>query len=367
MNKLRLYGNWIKGALAKRVLATLELTYRCNLRCKTCGVWKKTDDPLLKKESELSLDQICLLLDDLKAMGIEKINLIGAEPLMRKDLLEIVQEIQKRGLACEITTNGTMVTEDFALAAVEHGVDRINISLDAAGEDHDRIRGVNGTFERVRRSITLLREVRDRERKQHPRLTIHTCISRLNFGQLEKIVPIAIETGADLLRYAYLTATPKEPMANTTLDGISIGSTRFISNNGSLLLERTQIHILKQKLRLCQRAAENSPLQVRVGANLRRSEASLAQGTVNTTLCRTLRNRIIVNPVGEVYPCALLDQYAYGNVKHESIRAIWSGEKRMRLVHRVDKELFPICRYCGCHYASNLGVLKYVSALLRKY
>ena len=89
--------------------ATLELTYRCNLTCKTCGVWKKGFKDIDKELTRLEIFQI---VDQLKAFGIECLSLLGSEPFMKEDIGEIFSYIKRVGLKCFITSNGVLMTED---------------------------------------------------------------------------------------------------------------------------------------------------------------------------------------------------------------------------------------------------------------
>jgi len=66
--------------LAKPNTVTLTLTSKCNLRCIMCDHWK------LKKQEELSLKEIKILIDQIKEWDVKEIELSGGEPFMRKDL-----------------------------------------------------------------------------------------------------------------------------------------------------------------------------------------------------------------------------------------------------------------------------------------
>lgn len=108
----------------------ISLTDRCNLRCRYCmpcdGICKLSHDQILSLEDTLELVKIA------SELGINKIRLTGGEPLVRKGLLWLCEEIKKidtiKDLA--LTTNGTLlapVASDLKSA----GVDRVNISLDS--------------------------------------------------------------------------------------------------------------------------------------------------------------------------------------------------------------------------------------------
>ena len=87
--------------------ATLEVTQRCNARCKHCynGYERTTCEP--------SLDVIKKRIDNLKQLGIQYIEVTGGEPLIRKDILEITKYILSNGLKYCIATNGSYVKNNL--------------------------------------------------------------------------------------------------------------------------------------------------------------------------------------------------------------------------------------------------------------
>ena len=109
-----------------------SITDRCDLRCKYCMPTK--NDKFFKKESILSSDQIKKILDLFIKTGIKKVRITGGEPLIRKDILEIINFLKNKKdnkLLDEIllTTNGTQLKK-YAKDISNLGVDRINVSLD---------------------------------------------------------------------------------------------------------------------------------------------------------------------------------------------------------------------------------------------
>lgn len=107
----------------------ISVTDRCNLRCTYCmpeqGVASK------KHSDILSYEQIIAVVRAAAALGIKKIRLTGGEPLVRKGILYLVEELKKLPGVEELTltTNGVLL-EKMALPLKQTGIDRINISLD---------------------------------------------------------------------------------------------------------------------------------------------------------------------------------------------------------------------------------------------
>ncbi len=155
----------------------LELTRNCNLRCQFCDMWKikyRNPEDLSK---ELSLSEIINLVDEAKRMGTILIHLAGGEVLLRPDIVEIVRQINKRGLASSLTTNGTLLSEKMIKDLIAAGLKHIIVSLDSSfPEIHDEIRGVRGTFEKVVQSIKDIKTISD-----NMKISINTLITKKNF------------------------------------------------------------------------------------------------------------------------------------------------------------------------------------------
>ena len=113
----------------------LSVTDRCDLRCAYCMPERMT---FLPKAEVLSLEELHRMALGFIARGVSKIRLTGGEPLVRRDMIELVQAIgRKLGDGLEeltLTTNGTQLAA-HAEALFAAGVRRVNVSLDTLGRD----------------------------------------------------------------------------------------------------------------------------------------------------------------------------------------------------------------------------------------
>jgi MoaA/NifB/PqqE/SkfB family radical SAM enzyme len=160
----------------------VSVTYRCNSRCKTCNVWKRSADELTTEEWRQVFANI--------GHTPYYLTFSGGEPFLRDDIVEIVRSAMD---ACQpaivtIPTNGLLsgTIPGKVKEILEHSGKvqvGINLSLDGIGEQHDAIRGVKGNYERALETYRRLREL------AHPNLTlsIHTVVSRFNVDQIEDI------------------------------------------------------------------------------------------------------------------------------------------------------------------------------------
>lgn len=132
MNKPDLRRTGLTDALGRRIsYLRISVTDRCDLRCRYCMAERMT---FLPKDQVLTLEEIALLADLFIARGVRNIRLTGGEPLVRRDIVDLVRRIGRHlgeGLdELTLTTNGTRLAQ-HAEALFDAGVRRINVSLDS--------------------------------------------------------------------------------------------------------------------------------------------------------------------------------------------------------------------------------------------
>jgi len=107
----------------------ISVTDRCNLRCAYC--MPEPEYTWLSKDSLLHFEEISRLADVFLGVGIDKIRLTGGEPLLRRDLPDLVALLaRKPGLADLSLTTNAILLADYAAALKDAGLKRLNISLD---------------------------------------------------------------------------------------------------------------------------------------------------------------------------------------------------------------------------------------------
>ncbi len=121
----------------------LSVTDRCNLRCTYC---QPAGSPVTcaSQDELLSLKQWVRLVRVAADLGVTKVRLTGGEPLVRPDILPLIQEISRiRGITeLALTTNGLLLG-DMAQALKHAGLDRVNVSLDSM--DRQTYRQITGS------------------------------------------------------------------------------------------------------------------------------------------------------------------------------------------------------------------------------
>lgn len=132
-----------------------EITQKCNARCEHCG--SRCDincEELLTKE-----DIVSCLEDVKKKIGTDMmINISGGEPLMRKDLFEIMSEVSSMGFDWGMVTNGTLINDDVIQKMKTSGMKTITISIDGMKYTHEKLRHLPGSFDVIIKNLYKLKE-----------------------------------------------------------------------------------------------------------------------------------------------------------------------------------------------------------------
>ncbi|MDT3424841.1 putative heme d1 biosynthesis radical SAM protein NirJ1 [Paenibacillus forsythiae] len=124
-------------------------TRACNLTCKHCYANAcPAHDP-----DEMSTEEAKAFIDDLAAFQAPVLLFSGGEPLIRKDIVELIAYASSKGLRPVISTNGTLITADKAKSLKEAGIKYVGVSLDGLEERHDEFRGRKGAFEQALQGI----------------------------------------------------------------------------------------------------------------------------------------------------------------------------------------------------------------------
>ena len=173
-----------------------NLTYRCNLACEHCyldaGGTPQVATENFADRSELGTEECFRVIDEIAAFAPECITILtGGEPLLRRDILEIVRRASERGLWVVVGTNGVRITENVAKRLAEAGARGLSLSLDALDPDrHDGFRKVRGAWRNTVEGAEIL------NRTGLP-FIVQTTAGSHNLGELDAIADFAHDRLAD--------------------------------------------------------------------------------------------------------------------------------------------------------------------------
>jgi radical SAM family uncharacterized protein len=182
---LRLYRGLILNSFGRKapVFSGHKLTYNCNLKCKMCPFWRRSSEDLSTREEKKILRQFY-------DSGVCAVGFEGGEPLLRKDLPEILAYSRSLPLHTSIITNGTLLKSRIdEIAPYISGI--VFVSLDGLQKTHDLIRGVNGCFKRSLEGIVAA--------KKKVSIRINTTIMADNVHEVEDVVKLAKDLGVKIV------------------------------------------------------------------------------------------------------------------------------------------------------------------------
>ncbi|MBW8002855.1 MAG: radical SAM protein [Planctomycetes bacterium] len=181
------------SAKSKQLLRLLfwESTIKCNLTCAHCRRLE-SDDAVI---TDLTTAQAKDMIDQLSELaGSQPFNPVmvfsGGEPLCRDDIFELIGYAKSLGIVPALATNGTLVDSQMAEKIKNSGVVRASVSLDGAtSEIHNKLRQLEGSFERAVEGIKQLRE-------KEIQFQINITLTKNNAHQLEDVYELAMSLGA---------------------------------------------------------------------------------------------------------------------------------------------------------------------------
>ncbi len=176
-----------------------ECTLRCNISCQHCGSDCSSDNSV----KDMPLKDFLNVLDSIKTSEDPSkimVAITGGEPLVRGDLAEAGRQIKKRGFRWGMVTNGYAMTQTIFEELLQAGMSSVAISLDGPKDEHDWLRGKNGSFERAVNTIKYAAGAA----KRGLFFDIVTCVNRKNFCKLNEFRDFLLDIGVRYWRLAFI-------------------------------------------------------------------------------------------------------------------------------------------------------------------
>ncbi|WP_426417640.1 radical SAM protein [Aestuariirhabdus sp. LZHN29] len=181
-------------------MIAINLTDRCNLACDHCYLDARTLSD--GAPNELSTAEVCTLLEEIASRGTETmVVLTGGEPLLRRDLEELIAHGSGLKLFMVLGSNGTLLSEQRIRSLKAAGLMGVGISLDSIDPDwHDRFRGKPGAWYQT---VTAMEQCR----VQGLSFQVHFSVHAGNAHELEAMVDAAHQQGARVFNLFFLVCT----------------------------------------------------------------------------------------------------------------------------------------------------------------
>lgn len=296
----------------------LEVVAACNLTCTHCFA-----GTLPRRGALLTTAELDRLFAELAGLGCFRLNLTGGEPLLRRDLLELVDLAAGHGLHCTLTSNGTLLDERLARELGRRDGLRLNVSLDGAtAATHDAVRGP-GSFALVRERLALLR--------RHARFGLAFTVGAHNAHEAGEFAALSRRLGADVA-----VVRPLYPVGEALRHPELLPSLRTYTDAVAALARLGRPDAGAELCGLDPRpAAGELPIPANAGCSAGRLQCSISAH-------------------GALSPCSFLGADFEGDdVRTRSFAALWREGQRFRQLREVAGRVDG-CRARALHTAGSL-------------
>jgi len=312
----------------------LELTNRCNSQCQTCI---RTVAP--EPDCDMSVADVRRIVDEipnLEAVALQ----VNGEPLLYPHLAQVVRLLVDRGVIVELNTNGIALEGDRARELLDSGLQRLNVSLDAATpQTYESLRGV-GALERVVANTHHFLRWRG-PAPAAPRVSLWVTSTRHNLTELPRIIDIAAQVGADevyLQRLVYFGEG--RASARDSVHGRLTDAQREAIGDATRRADRHGI-----AFRACGGHSPEDMLTANGDSDAWRE-------------CRRPSESAVIMANGDVVPCCIctfvapIERIRMGNVQRASLASVWNGPRyaELRAEHTLGAGP-PYCKSCGVRWS----------------
>ncbi len=290
-----------------------ELTHRCPLHCVYCS------NPLAMqgKSAELETENWLSVIEAAAAMGVWHLHLTGGEPLLRRDVEQLIAAARSRGLYVNLITSGLGLTQGRLNALVTAGLDHIQLSFqDCEPEQGNLFAGTPAHAQKLR--------VAEWIREHRIAFTVNLVVHRQNIDRLP-----------EMIRFAEQLRAGKLEIANVQYYGWAV------ENRAELLPSREQ---LRASLPIIEEARTRLAGSMRIDYVLPDYYAKYPKACMGGWG----RSLLLIDPAGFAMPChsaRVIPGLEFPNVTQQGLRSVWESSPVFQRF-RGDEWMQEPCRSC---------------------
>ncbi len=297
--------------------AMLELTYRCCEKCKHCYLEPSAYGSVYEEraKNEMATEKIKSVIDEISQMNAAEVTITGGEPFIRKDCLEILDYISKKGLLINIFSNAILLSEKDIHKISKLNIKYFHVSLYShIPEKHDNITGVKGSFYKTINAVKTFS-------KYNVAVNIKFVLMEENKDDFDGVAELAKEMNASIQLISFITPSIQGDCALSELT-------------------------VKDREKMKEVIYKWDKLTCYNGYNGEFSETH--------PICEAGMNNLSINPYGKVYPCNSF-KMEVGDIYKQTLSEIWeTSEKlkewqnttRAKLVNCVECTYNAFCEFC---------------------
>ncbi len=326
----------------KKPVVVWNVGQRCNLKCVHCYSHSRNQ----KYSGELSTEQGKTLIDDFASFGTPVVLFSGGEPLIRPDILELIEYARSLNLRAVISTNGTLISKDIAKKLKTLDLSYAGISLDGLRETHDRFRGVKGAFDLAMEGLRNCQE-------QGIKVGLRFTINKKNVNDIPGIFKLLEDENIPRVCFYHLVYTGrgskliKEDLSNEDtrkMMDIIFDLTKALFDKG-LKKEVLTVDNHTDGVYLYLRMLKENPEKAKDVLTLLKMNGGNSTG--NGIGC--------VSWDGSVHADQFWRHYSFGNVKDRPFSEIWTDTSNLLMAKLKDKKPHVKGRCSKCRYLDICG------------
>lgn len=346
---------------------TVFVNWACNLSCRECWLYgdSSSENTWLEevKREHITVDMWNGLVDELVAHHPKpSISMMGGEPLMHPDVLELVRQAKTRAPGCQLdmSTNGTLLPR-VADGLVEGGIDIVYVSLDGpTAEINNPIRG-RKSFERVIAGVEALQEA-TRKAGHGPRIALNFTLTGMNYTSLPGMVRLAEKLGVNQVTVDLAMYFTKEEgkASRPAFEGVTgrpfLSWTGYCNEHQHADVDRAVLLSVLEEAKTCSPEVEVLVAPVRYTSEEQSAYfTDQWKSTVQESTCPKLWAQTTVLPNGDVLSCTPFADTVMGSVKDTTLGEVWNNDAYDRMRALIKQGLEPICYRC-CELSLDIEV-----------
>lgn len=306
----------------------LVVTEMCNARCAHCNM---SCDNRIKKEnidSKYFKKVLKEISENYNARNIT-ISYTGGEPLMRKDLFDIIEYANELGYNGVLATNGSLLTEKTIERLVKSNVRAVCMSIDGLQETHEKFRGLPGVYPKLMKYLKIISKREDME------AGVTTVVNKTNINELEDLYKQFCDIGIQ-----YWRVFPVDPEGNA-------------KEHSDIILDKEDF---ERTYEFVSRVQKEGKINVSVACGHflgLKYERMVRQG--GAFFCSSGTGQATILSNGDIIGCANVPKNALtiqGNIKRDSFVDVW--QNKFKIYRNINAKKINKCANCK-HWRSCLG------------
>ncbi|MBF0216890.1 MAG: radical SAM protein [Candidatus Omnitrophica bacterium] len=316
---------------AKPAFDTLVImvTSRCNARCVMCKLWRE------HAGSELRPETWERVIREARDTGFTSVHFTGGEPLLYKGVYELASYSSGIGMTPAFTTNGLLIDERAVDKFIKGGVYSVGVSLDAVGEEYERIRNVPGGFPHVKNAIELLGKAR-KAAKLKP--YINFTVMKDTLSTFTGVRDLAGENGLPI-------ALCLLDRSSSIFDIEENKSVHWIDSSG----DKAALVRLMEEIRSAEKERPGSVILAGSGAGY--AVSYFGDPVQKGVPCISSQKRLYISPEGGVLG-GCLSMGSFGDITSRPLRDILDDKEFLKAERKM---FFKECAGCSCGFSFNVS------------